>query len=75
MSDTTYNGWTNYDTWNANLWLKNDEGVYKHLIHCNNETEIGNLFRRMFKSGNGEYIDGIDPSKVNWDEIFYALEK
>jgi hypothetical protein len=24
MTDTTYNGWTNYETWLANLWLDND---------------------------------------------------
>lgn len=21
MTDTTYNGWTNYETWAVNLWL------------------------------------------------------
>jgi hypothetical protein len=25
MTDTTYNGWTNYPTWCVNLWLDNDE--------------------------------------------------
>jgi hypothetical protein len=23
-----YNGWTNYETWNAKLWMDNDEGSY-----------------------------------------------
>ena len=25
-TDTKYNGWTNYETWNAALWLGNDQG-------------------------------------------------
>ena len=27
-SDSSYNGWSNYDTWVVNLWLGNDEGSY-----------------------------------------------
>jgi hypothetical protein len=25
-----YNGWTNYETWNAALWLDNDQGSYTY---------------------------------------------
>lgn len=27
MSDTKYNGWTNWETWNANLWLEGMEDI------------------------------------------------
>ena len=28
MTDTTYNGWTNYETWNVAIWLGNDAVLY-----------------------------------------------
>jgi hypothetical protein len=27
-SDSSYNGWSNYETWVVNLWLGNDEDSY-----------------------------------------------
>ncbi len=27
----SYNGWSNYETWNVSLWLNNDEGSYREL--------------------------------------------
>lgn len=29
--DTTYNGWSNYETWCVNTWLTNDEGSVDYL--------------------------------------------
>ena len=29
IQDTSYNGWTNYETWNVALWIQNDEGLYQ----------------------------------------------
>lgn len=31
MTDTTYNGWTNYETWAVNLWWDNDEYLCNDL--------------------------------------------
>ena len=28
LTNTEYNGWTNYETWNVALWIQNDEGLY-----------------------------------------------
>lgn len=30
MADKEYNGWANYETWNAALWMDNDEGSYRY---------------------------------------------
>lgn len=30
MSDKTYNGWSNYETWNVALWMDNDPSTYEH---------------------------------------------
>jgi len=28
----SYNGWTNYETWNVKLWMDNDESSYRHNV-------------------------------------------
>jgi hypothetical protein len=28
--DKTYNGWTNYETWNVALWIDNDQSSYTY---------------------------------------------
>lgn len=31
MSDTRYNGWTNYETWCVNLWMDNEQGAQESV--------------------------------------------
>lgn len=32
MTDDTYNGWANRETWAFNLHLSNDEGLWNHVL-------------------------------------------
>jgi hypothetical protein len=34
LTDTTYNGWTNYETWNVALWINNYQGLYDVAQEC-----------------------------------------
>ncbi len=69
-----YDGWTNWDTWNANLRLSNDEVTYNSLLKCSDAKEVRLLFLKVFGGGGNEH-DGIDYGCVNWYEIYDAIEK
>jgi hypothetical protein len=70
LTDQTYNGWTNYQTWNVVLWIQNDEDLY-NLV---NEFEIAcyeDLLDVLYDCGSKETPDGVkwtDP-KINRAEI------
>ena len=69
---TTYNGWANYETWNAALWIGNDEFLYNTAKACvefcsDDETPCekfvrcmteGQIGRLLLKTGDG----------VRWDD-------
>lgn len=40
MTDT-YNGWANYETWNASLWIQNDRFLYNTAKACVTYCEAG----------------------------------
>jgi len=33
LQDTTYNGWTNYETWNVALWIQNFYDLAREYRH------------------------------------------
>ena len=62
MTNTTYNGWTNYATWNAALWIGNDEFLYDQA-------------RRYGRHGYDSMIQILEtsaglatPDGVNWND-------
>ena len=66
--DKTYDGWTNYKTWNVALWLQNDEDLN---YACSLAGSYEELVVMMNKCGRPKTPDGVnynDP-EVNIDEI------
>ena len=78
-----YNGWTNYETWNVNLWLSNDEPTYRYCVDLAeefpNEAELAERleeFAMVFKPEleASMFSDMLNASlrEVNWREIAEA---
>lgn len=34
MTQQTYNGWANYETWNVSLWIQNNRFLYNTAVAC-----------------------------------------
>jgi hypothetical protein len=58
----SYNGHKNYNAWNVNLWLSNDEGMYREMVRlCRryNRPEAAKAMLNLlndngiFKTGDG----------------------
>lgn len=52
MSDRSYNGWTNYETWVVNLWMDNEEGSHDYWVEIaeniyNNHAKEQKHFSKM----------------------------
>ena len=73
MGGTDYNGWANWDTWNANLHLTNDYDTYKDVMHvCRmHEAEQAIPFLKEIAQHYTRVIrDGVEFPKVDWQEIY-----
>ena len=54
MTNQTYNGWANYETWNTALWIQNLEGWYNIARECHS---YKNWLRNICE---GETPDGVN---------------
>jgi hypothetical protein len=73
MTDTDYNGWSNYETWNVALWIQNDESLYDA---CRGMTDYNEVIELLYDCGSKETRDGVkwnDP-KINHIEINEMLQ-
>ena len=82
-TEATYNGWTNYATWNAALWIGNDEFLYNTAKACVEFAEGENpwlkFVRCMTEGQIGRHLvntpDGIrwDDEAINADEMLEMM--
>ena len=66
-----YNGWTNWDTWNAYNWLTESEGPYNMARRTTGPAELKQLFTELFQPT----VDDIDVDEVNWDEVYESFNE
>ena len=43
----SYNGYSNYATWNVALWISNNEGLYNIAMSCANYDEFVDTMREL----------------------------
>jgi hypothetical protein len=69
-----YNGWTNYETWNMNLWVQNEEGSYNYMIENKPYTAVKaeRIGLEIFPNGTPDMDTKEEMDNVNWDEIAEA---
>jgi len=69
---TTYNGWANYETWNASLWVQNDEFLYNTakacVTYCADWENPWEKFVRCMTEGQIGRLLLQTPDGVRWDD-------
>ena len=79
----SYNGWTNYETWNCKLWMDNDQGESEYWNERAKESDdVSDLAKELEEyydahakefmgQQSGFFADILNAAlrKVNWSEI------
>lgn len=76
MSETkTYNGWTNYETWNVKLWMDNDQGSYTYYTELAQEIwdEVEVEAEKSFTRAERAALDLADRLKDEYEEGMISL--
>lgn len=64
----SYEGYTNYETWNVCLWISNDEGLYNLSMSCSNYDEFVGAIRELDSLETPDHVAWND-SNLDIDEI------
>jgi hypothetical protein len=82
-TDKTYNGWTNYETWNVALWMDNDEGSH---VYWEEEAEriareedsdkarykLGELMKDQYEEASQDLLEGAKATCSVWADLLGA---
>lgn len=71
----TVEGWSNYETWNVNLWFDNEYDLYTakvaflRNVKAVNAANVKRLVLSRLPNGTKDMQGRKDYDKVNWPEI------
>lgn len=76
-NNISYNGYTNYETWNVSLWIDNDYEVYKNKSLFTDTGKWSKVMAKaFFEYHYGETTPDLkkeDMKLVNWEEVAEVL--
>lgn len=70
-SNTDYNGWANWTTWNCALWIGGDEGLYNIARRCDSWFDF---IVEMSDMGMNQTPDGAKWTQADYDEMMEMME-
>ena len=72
--EKTYNGWSNYFTWNISLWISNSERLYELSLTCDSYEEfkykLGVSGTNKCETPDGVDFEHPDLNIAELDELF-----
>jgi hypothetical protein len=71
--EKTYEGWKNYATWNASLWINNDFGIYTSALDFMKDVNPQEDIYKKFIISQG-FENMSTPDDIDWldDSLDYA---
>jgi len=83
--DTTYNGWTNYETWNVALYIQNEYPIYRdayrYVKQCRRLDEkveytiFADVVARLYGPETPDGVSWTDISQLDTSELDEMLEE